>query len=412
MKNLLLLFSFLICANGLFAQTENFWTKKANFGAIDTTVTLGIKRERAIAFSIGDYGYVGTGVDTAEIVHRDLWRFDPIADTWTQMADNPGSIRRNAVAFTIDDYGYVGTGMDSVNASAPLAQTLSDFWQYNPASNTWVQKASFPGGFGLGIYFATGFAIDSKGYICCGKMGPNQYSNQLWEYKATLDQWTQLPSFPGGVRYQLSSFVIGFKAYVGLGTDQDIYRKDIWEFNAATNQWTAKMDFPASARSAAMTFTLGQRGYVCGGTNGGVLDDLWEYNPYNDDWSVRATYGGSPRKGGVGFAINNKGYVGLGKGVSGKKRSMHEYTPPAILSINENEIAFNIFPNPAADILNIKSESNQVEQFEIYSSYGSKVLSLESEGKINIQNLQSGVYFIAALDRDKNIISKKKLLIQ
>jgi hypothetical protein len=34
-------------------QTENYWTKKSDFA--------GLKRERAVAFSIGDYGYVGTG---------------------------------------------------------------------------------------------------------------------------------------------------------------------------------------------------------------------------------------------------------------------------------------------------------------------------------------------------------------
>ena len=50
----------LFCPFVIFGQTENFWLKKNDFG--------GLKRERAISFSIGDYGYVGTGVDTGEVV--------------------------------------------------------------------------------------------------------------------------------------------------------------------------------------------------------------------------------------------------------------------------------------------------------------------------------------------------------
>ena len=49
----------------LFGQAPNSWLKKNDFA--------GLKRERAVAFSIGDFGYVGTGVDTVEIVHNDFW---------------------------------------------------------------------------------------------------------------------------------------------------------------------------------------------------------------------------------------------------------------------------------------------------------------------------------------------------
>jgi len=72
-------------------QTENYWTKKSDFA--------GLKRERAVAFSIGDYGYVGTGVDTAEIVHNDLWKYDPTLDTWTHM-----HIRAYTHAYTVMEH--------------------------------------------------------------------------------------------------------------------------------------------------------------------------------------------------------------------------------------------------------------------------------------------------------------------
>ncbi len=401
--NYLLTLTIVVLSFCTFGQTENFWTKKADFS--------GLKRERAVAFSIGDFGYIGTGVDTAEVVLSDFWKYDPSADTWSQIADIPGSVRRNAIAFTIGNFGYVGTGMDSVVASAPGSQTLADFWQFDPAANSWTQKADYPGSFGSGVYFATGFSIDSKGYLCGGKMGPNFYSNQLWEYKPSLDQWTQLPNFPGGLRYQLASFTVGFKAYVGFGTDQDIYRKDLWEFDATTNQWTAKADFPASERASASTFTIGQRGFVTLGANGGLLDDLWQYNPFTDSWAIKATYGGSPRKNAVSFVVNGKAYVGTGKGYSGKKASMQEYTPGSILGTDEVKIELAIYPNPSSDYLNLNYVPEQIDEIALYSISGEMLVSGNGIQTIQVSDFAQGNYIVIGR-KDNQIVSTQSLIIQ
>jgi N-acetylneuraminic acid mutarotase len=404
MKLALQLIIALFLTNGLFAQTENFWTKKNDFG--------GLKRERSVAFTIGNEAFVGTGIDTAEVLLNDFWKYDPTLDTWTQVANLPGSVRRNAVAFTIGNYGYVGTGMNMAVATDPGATTLSDFWEYDPVGNLWTAKADYPGGFGTGIYFATAFSIDSKGYICCGKMGPNSYTNQFWEYKQSLDQWIQLPNFPGGVRYQLVSFAIDFKAYVGLGTDQDIYRKDIWEFDASTSTWSAKNDLPSSERGSAMTFTIGQRGYVCMGGNGGLLGDLWQYNPFTDSWNVKADYGGSSRKNAVAFTINEKAYVGTGKGYSGKKASMWEYTPNTTLGLDENLIDLSIYPNPTSDFIHISSTTNDVNTIELYSITGKMVYSGDHNPTLDIRHLAAGSYILFAKKANGALIAKNNFIIQ
>ncbi len=396
--SLLVVFSF--CS---FGQTENFWTKKNDFA--------GLKRERAVSFTVGDFAYLGTGIDTAEMVLNDFWKYSPTTDTWSQVADLPGSVRRDAIAFAIDDFGYVGTGMNANEASEIGAQPLNDFWQYHPASNSWLQKANYPGSFGNGVYFATGFAIDSKGYLCGGKMGPNFYSNQLWEYKPSINQWTQLANFPGGLRYQLSSFTVGYKAYVGLGTDQDLYRKDIWQFDATTNQWTARADFPASERGSATTFSIGQRGFVTTGANGGLLDDLWEYNPLTDNWSIKSTYGGSPRKNATGFVVNGKAYVGTGKGYSGKKASMHEYTPGSVLGTGELGIELAIYPNPTSDIVYLNYEAQEIDQIELYSISG-ELLHVDGAIKqLEISHFSAGNYILIGRKNTK-IVSTQPLIIQ
>ncbi len=57
--------------------------------------------------------------------------------TWTQETNFGGTARALAVGFSIGNYGYIGTGNAGGNTK--------DFWQYNPADNTWTQKADYGG---------------------------------------------------------------------------------------------------------------------------------------------------------------------------------------------------------------------------------------------------------------------------
>jgi len=402
MKKLLLVLFIAITGTSFGQLIENTWTKKADFS--------GLKRERAVAFTAGAYGYIGCGIDTAEVVHKDLWRYDASLDTWSQVADLPGSQRRNAIAFSIDDKGYIGTGMNTVGSTDVGASKLSDLWQYTPGTNTWVQRTNFPGFGGIGIYFSTVFTAGSKAYLVGGKLGPNNYSNQTWEYDPATDLWAIKANFPGGVRYQLSSFGVNDKGYAGLGTDQDLYRNDWWEYKPVNNQWVQKADLPASVRANATTFTIGDLGYVCMGTNGGPLPDLWAYDESTNSWNVRASYGGSERKGAVAMVINNKAYVGTGKGISGKKASMHMYNPFHVVGINEMENAIAVFPNPAKDVINISSPV-QVDELVLTNSIGQVVLSETYTTSLYLNNMAPGVYYLTG--QSKGVaIGSQKIIIQ
>ena len=408
MKQFLYLFAIFIISTTSWGQTENYWIKKADFA--------GLKRERAVAFVIDGKGYVGTGVDTAEAVKKDFWAYDPSTNAWTQVADLGGVARRNAVAFSINNIGYVGTGMS--NAQSILGTTLADFWSYNPLTNTWTQKSNYPGNFGQGIYFSTAFSINGNGYICGGKKGPANYSDELWEYKASTDTWSQKTAFPGGVRYQLASFAIDGKAYVGLGIDLDVFRKDIWEYNPATNSWMQKSDFLGSERGAVSTFAFNYRGFVCLGGDGGYKKDVWEYNPYNDTWSIRANFDGSARKNAISFVIGDTAYVGTGKGVSGKKMSFYAYVPyQSSLSINKNDknITVSVYPNPVINQLNILINSNQIKSISIYNLQGQEIYKVNINTNnllINRDNFDSGVYLLVCKDELGQSISNKKIIFK
>lgn len=76
-------------------------------------------------------------------------------------APNGPMPRYSAVGFSIGSKGYIGTGQDACGYK-------NDFWEYNPADNSWTQKADFGGG---GRVAAVGFSIGSKGYIGTGNDG-------------------------------------------------------------------------------------------------------------------------------------------------------------------------------------------------------------------------------------------------
>jgi len=114
----------------------------------------------AVGYSISGKGYVGTGRywdGGSAINYRDFWEYDPSSNTWTQKADLTGSDRWLAVAFPIGTRGYVGTGI----SSAPLG----DFWEYDPQTDGWTSKATFGG---TARYSAVGFSIGNEGYVGTG----------------------------------------------------------------------------------------------------------------------------------------------------------------------------------------------------------------------------------------------------
>ena len=143
--------------------SNDSWTKKANFA--------GTKRLSAVGFSIGDKGYVGLGSDCDYCVTDDFWEYDPGNDTWTRKADFAGGARENAVAFSVGAIGYVGTGdyYDYYNSTV-----FNDFWKFDPVTNTWDQIADYGGG---QRQQAVGFCIADKGYV-----GTGGSSRDFWEY--------------------------------------------------------------------------------------------------------------------------------------------------------------------------------------------------------------------------------------
>ena len=247
----------------------------------------GVSRSNAAGFAIGSKGYIGTGADsTVSPWTKDFWAYDTVTGAWSQIADFGGAARSSAVGFSIGANGYVGTGENQFG-------DLSDFWQYDPAANTWTRKADFGGG---PRWAAIGLGIGSKGYIGTGndpvETPTPTFFSDFWEYDPAANTWTKKANFGGGTRASASAFSIGAYGYVGmgndsLGSDQITYspQKDLWQYDPATDTWMRQTDLPGSTRWAATGFSVNQNGYIGLGASGAcnvcatVLHDFWQFSP-------------------------------------------------------------------------------------------------------------------------------------
>ena len=63
------------------------------------------------------------------------------ANPWVQKADFGGPGRHRATGISIANKGYMGLG--HVNGTG-IDINYKDWWQFDPASNSWTQKANFP----------------------------------------------------------------------------------------------------------------------------------------------------------------------------------------------------------------------------------------------------------------------------
>ena len=87
---------------------------------------------------------------------------------WSQKASMGGLQRHRPFTFTIGMRGYLGCGWNGVTM-------YGDFWEYDPGSNTWQQKADYPPGPRLSAF---GFAIGNK--FCLGPRDSSRSAQVGW----------------------------------------------------------------------------------------------------------------------------------------------------------------------------------------------------------------------------------------
>ena len=300
----LILFQAILC----FAQ--NNW---ASEGALGTTTE---RRYRSVGFSIGSKGYVGTGTrgtfgNVGFHEFNDFWEYDPVTKVWTQLANVGSTTRYDAVGFSIGNKGYIGSGVHTSPTNGDVF--LQDFLEYDRTTNTWTNVANILGGPRSG---ASAFTIGNKAYVGTGFTPSAGYTKDLLEFNPATNTWTQKATFPGVGRYYGTGFGICNKGYIGTGLiANNTGIDDFYEYNPTSNSWAQISSFAGGPCYAARGFSICTKGYVLKGAQSGICDSkkFYEYDPDQNVWTQRADFPSEYRFYPVAFSILNKGYIGTGK---------------------------------------------------------------------------------------------------
>lgn len=263
------------------------WLRKAD---IPMSNTFGVYV--AAAFAVGGMGYVGLGSGAFE---NKFWRYNPEANTWSEIAPFPGNYPRSgAASFVIGDKAYVGMGAYH-----------KDFWSYDPQLNVWKRLADFP----AEAFLFVGISVNGKGYVVTG----NETEN-FWEYEPASDTWIMRSDYPGVFLpyvYPDTGFELNGKLYI-YSSDNSTGPNSFFEFDPSTGVWTPRAEVDTE-------FSNGETGFSANGF-GYVRAELFfhKYDPATDSWEMILDDYGPPgyRSYSLTFQIDGKVYFGGGQGTN------------------------------------------------------------------------------------------------
>jgi hypothetical protein len=276
------------------------------------------------------------------------------AGTWTAVANFPGQPRSNAIGFTIGNIGYIGSGLANDGVT-----TLADFYSFDPSSGQWTQIDSIHDASGsYPRYDAAAFGFDTVGYVLTGTDGFNYFSD-VWKYSPSAGHWISQSHEPGSTRSGAITWIYKGKGYLVTGYTPNTNPRyanansaiDFWSFNPnaadSNNAWSRLHDifntnsgtfddgYTNIVRKNGAGFVIlntanGDKGYVTlGSTNNTDITFTWEYDFASDVWTEKTPYEGTAREGAAGFTVQNRGFVaaGLNKGSQAAYTDCEEFFP-------------------------------------------------------------------------------------
>ncbi len=297
---LLLSLLFILITFQISIADSTTWVQKANMEAV--------ARHRCNDFAIGHKGYFGLGhhnsVAGVNNVFSDIWEYDPATDSWTQKADYGQGEIYHAFDFVIGNKAYIGCGRNSGGTQ------FRAMWMFDPVANTWTKKADFPGSARSG---PKAFVINGIAYAGSGIANFGSDDNAFYAYNPITDNWSQKADFPGSIRNDGVAFSINNIGYYGTGNGDLGSSKDFYAYNPQTNTWTQKANVGLINRGAAIGFVINNLGYIMTGVGFGMdFNDVWEYNPLTNTWLQIGDFPGTKRHFMASFVIMDKAYCGSG----------------------------------------------------------------------------------------------------
>lgn len=269
------------------------------------------------AFSIGQRAFVLSGQshsfyqDTPE--NPVLWEYRLPSQTWEKITTAPFEARIYVSYFVIDQQVYIGCMHNG-------EWDTTDWWCYDLVFNEWTRKKDF---IVPVTYVMAAFSVGNKGYLIASSAS-NHTGPQLYAYDPVTDSWEVKGSFPGVDLQAVTSFVHGDFAYI-LGGYMSVYKErpisgNLWAYNSINNQWRKKDVFTGGGRAEMISIATSENVFAGFGMQNStygidVAYDWWRYLPETDKWEACPTYIYWPSlyfTASVAFELNGDIYIGSG----------------------------------------------------------------------------------------------------
>ena len=245
----------------------------------------------------------------------DLWRYDPTANAWQQLASTTARSYCSMVAIAGKLYVFGG--------GAGSATYTNDLWSYDIAKNTWAKLA--PATSPPVRYAHSMVAMDGKIYMYGGHINGG-FATDLWCFDPATTKWTQLAGNAPGRSFAIAG-AIGGEIYFANGAQANTgAAKRVAKYNVITNTWTALADGP-DLRLWQTGAAVSDKLYLFGGRTGADTypnADFFEYDPGTDKWTQLPGGGAArARENGAACELNGKLYVSGGTYGSGASKTLY-----------------------------------------------------------------------------------------
>jgi N-acetylneuraminic acid mutarotase len=221
----------------------NPWIRKANVPPNDQ------ERDGAVAFTINGEGYIGLG---GGFIGNNMYKYNPENNKWSEITPFPGGQRYAATSFVINNKAYVGLGV--LNPVTGFELT-NDFWSYDPINNSWSQVANFP----YSTYRAIGFSLNGEGFVIT-----NNETDNFWKYDPHTNSWTQKVDHPEVVfpyNFPSTGFSLNEKIFT-FCNDGSTGPNQFYEYDFNTDNWSKKADIELSSAYGPTGFAVNGHGYI------------------------------------------------------------------------------------------------------------------------------------------------------
>jgi N-acetylneuraminic acid mutarotase len=229
----------------------------------------------------------------------DTWAYDPVADTWTDLAP-AGELPapRALYQMVYDEAG----GWVILFGGTSDAGRFGDTWQYDPAANAWSEVAG-AGAPEARSAHAMVYLDDAEAVLLFGGVGESGRFADTWAFTPGSGTWTALEP-AGSVPSARSGHAVAYDSVAGAvilfgGYDGGGLLNDTWAYDPTANTWSELSpsgDVPSARGNHRMVFDAGAgRVLLFGGFDGNTeLDDTWAYDTASNTWNEVQVEGNTP----------------------------------------------------------------------------------------------------------------------